>query len=100
MNKKKIAEIFARFKAARPAPTTELEYRTPFELLVAVILSAQATDKSVNIATRVLFKEANTPQAILALGIPGISACARCTRNGREESASDARRAGIPRARP
>lgn len=73
MNQQKIKEIFERFKAANPKPTTELEYRTPFELLVAVILSAQATDKGVNIATRVLFKHANTPQAILALGVTGLS---------------------------
>lgn len=73
MNKDKIAEIFKRLKAANPAPTTELEYRTPFELLVAVILSAQATDKGVNVATRVLFKDAHTPQAILDLGVAGLS---------------------------
>jgi endonuclease-3 len=73
MNREKITAIFARLKAANPAPTTELEYRTPFELLVAVILSAQATDKSVNIATRVLFKDAHTPEAILALGVVGLS---------------------------
>lgn len=73
MNKQKIKEIFERFRVANPSPTTELEYHSPFELLVAVILSAQATDKSVNIATRVLFREANTPQAILALGVTGLS---------------------------
>jgi endonuclease-3 len=73
MNSKKIRAIFERLKAANPKPTTELEYRTPFELLVAVILSAQATDKSVNLATRVLFKDANTPAAILALGVEGLS---------------------------
>ncbi len=73
MTKSRIAEIFRRLQAANPHPTTELEYRTPFELLVAVILSAQATDKSVNIATRVLYRTANTPQAILALGIAGLS---------------------------
>ena len=73
MNRKKVSEIFARLKAANPAPTTELEYSTPFELLVAVILSAQATDKSVNLATRVLFKHANTPQGILQLGVEGLS---------------------------
>src|SRR5689334_6386231 len=69
MNRKKIAAIFERLKAANPAPTTELEYSTPFELLVAVILSAQATDKGVNLATRKLFPVANTPQKILALGL-------------------------------
>lgn len=73
MNRKKIGVIFSRFKAANPSPTTELEYRTAFELLVAVILSAQATDKSVNLATRVLFKHANTPAAILKLGVEGLS---------------------------
>ena len=60
--------LFERLKAANPAPATELEYATPFQLLIAVILSAQATDKSVNIATRRLFADAPTPQAILALG--------------------------------
>jgi endonuclease-3 len=73
MNKKKIAEIFARLQALNPKPTTELAYRTPFELLIAVILSAQATDKSVNLATRVLYQDANTPAAILALGVAGLS---------------------------
>ena len=73
MNKKKVAAIFARLHSLNPDPKTELEYSTPFELLVAVILSAQATDKSVNLATRVLFKHANTPQAIFKLGIPGLS---------------------------
>jgi endonuclease-3 len=73
MNRKKIEEIFRRLRAARPHPTTELEYGSPFELLIAVMLSAQATDKSVNLATRVLYKHANTPQAILALGVEGLS---------------------------
>ncbi len=73
MNRKKVAAIFARLKSLNPKPTTELEYSTPFELLVAVILSAQATDKSVNLATRTLFKHANTPQAIAKLGIAGLS---------------------------
>jgi endonuclease-3 len=73
MNRKKVSAIFARLEAANPHPTTELEYSTPFELLIAVILSAQATDKSVNLATRVLFKHANTPQAIADLGIDGLS---------------------------
>jgi endonuclease-3 len=68
MNAAKRAEIFSRLRAANPHPTTELEYKTPFELLVAVMLSAQATDKSVNLATRELFPVANTPQAILDLG--------------------------------
>lgn len=73
MNRKKIAAIFERLKATNPAPTTELEYSTPFELLIAVILSAQATDKSVNLATRELYKHANTPEKILALGVEGLS---------------------------
>jgi len=72
MNAVKRREIFARFAAANPHPTTELEYTTPFELLVAVVLSAQATDKSVNLATRVLFPHANTPAALLALGHAGL----------------------------
>ncbi|MHB1176396.1 MAG: endonuclease III [Sulfuriferula sp.] len=72
MNAAKRREIFARFAAANPHPTTELEYTTPFELLVAVVLSAQATDKSVNLATRILFPHANTPAALLALGQAGL----------------------------
>jgi len=68
MNAAKRRETFLRLQAANPHPTTELEYSTPFELLVAVMLSAQATDVSVNAATRHLFPVANTPQAILALG--------------------------------
>jgi endonuclease-3 len=68
MNPAKRREIFLRLQAANPHPTTELEYTSPFELLVAVMLSAQATDISVNAATRHLFPVANTPQAILALG--------------------------------
>ena len=73
MNRTKISAIFARLRAANPEPKTELEYATPFQLLVAVILSAQATDKSVNLATRQLFKDAGSPEAILALGIEGLS---------------------------
>ncbi len=68
MNPAKGREIFLRLQAANPHPTTELEYSTPFELLVAVMLSAQATDVSVNAATRHLFPAANTPEKILALG--------------------------------
>jgi endonuclease-3 len=68
MNPAKRREIFLRLQAANPHPTTELEYKTPFELLVAVMLSAQATDVSVNAATRHLFPVANTPEKILALG--------------------------------
>jgi endonuclease-3 len=73
MNPNKRREIFERFRAANPHPTTELEYQTPFELLVAVILSAQATDKSVNAATRKLFPVARTPKAIAALGVEGLA---------------------------
>ena len=65
--------LFERFAAANPEPTTELEYTTPFELLAAVLLSAQATDKGVNAVTRRLFARANTPQAILGLGLEGLS---------------------------
>jgi len=68
MNSHKRREIFERLRAENPQPTTELHYNSPFELLIAVILSAQATDKGVNKATKKLFKQANTPQAILALG--------------------------------
>lgn len=69
--------IFERLRAANPHPTTELAYSTPFELLVAVVLSAQATDKSVNAATRKLYPVANTPAAILALGVPGLTSYIR-----------------------
>ena len=72
MNAGKRHEIFARLRALNPAPTTELEYGTPFELLAAVLLSAQATDRGVNEATRRLFPVANTPAAILALGVEGL----------------------------
>lgn len=72
MNKEKRTEIFTRFQQANPEPKTELEYSTPFELLAAVLLSAQATDKGVNIATRKLFAVANTPAAIAALGVEGV----------------------------
>jgi len=65
--------IFERLRQANPAPVTELEYSTPFELLVAVVLSAQATDRSVNAATRKLYAVANTPTRILALGVEGLS---------------------------
>jgi endonuclease-3 len=65
-------QLFERLKRANPAPTTELRYSTPFELLVAVILSAQSTDKGVNKATEKLFKVANTPPAILGLGLRGL----------------------------
>jgi endonuclease-3 len=72
MNREKRTAIFTRLRAENPDPTTELEFKTTFELLIAVILSAQATDVSVNKATRVLYKEANTPEAILALGVDGL----------------------------
>ena len=74
MNPAKRQDIFQRFSKADPAPRGELEYRTPFELLIAVILSAQATDKSVNLATRSLYRVANTPRAMLALGMDGLVA--------------------------
>ncbi|MEE9938434.1 MAG: endonuclease III [Achromobacter xylosoxidans] len=73
MNAAKRREIFARLQAANPQPATELEYDTPFQLLIAVLLSAQATDKSVNIATRKFFPQYGTPQALLALGEEGLS---------------------------
>ncbi len=69
MNPQKRREIYRRLQAANPNPTTELEYRTPFELLVAVVLSAQATDKSVNLATRKFFPI--TPEKIVRLGVAG-----------------------------
>ena len=72
MNKEKRIEILKRLRAANPHPTTELNFSSPFELLIAVILSAQATDKGVNKATDKLFPVANTPQAILALGVEGL----------------------------
>ena len=73
MNQTKRTEIFRRLRDANPAPTTELAYQTPFELLVSVVLSAQATDKSVNLATARLFPVANTPRAIIALGESGLT---------------------------
>jgi endonuclease-3 len=72
MDTKKRQEIFRRFQRANPAPTTELKYRSTFELLLAVILSAQATDKSVNLASAKLFPVANTPEKILKLGVRGL----------------------------
>ena len=72
MNTADRRELFLRLKQANPAPTTELRYTTPFELLIAVILSAQSTDKGVNKATEKLFKVANTPQQILDLGLRGL----------------------------
>jgi len=74
VNERQRREMFERLRALNPHPTTELEYSTPFELLVAVILSAQATDRSVNLATRRLFEHARTPAQILALGVEGLAA--------------------------
>lgn len=72
MNAKTIREIFTRFRKVNPKPTTELVYHSHFELLIAVILSAQATDKSVNKATHALFAKANTPEKMAALGEKGL----------------------------
>ena len=72
MNKQKRIEMLSRLRAANPNPTTELEYSSPFELLIAVLLSAQATDVGVNKATRHLFPVARTPQAMLDLGVDGV----------------------------
>lgn len=72
MNSEKRREIFTRLRQANPHPKTELEYKTPFELLIAVLLSAQATDVSVNKATRLLYPVANTPASMLALGVDGL----------------------------
>ncbi len=73
MNRDRRTAIFSRLRELNPKPTTELEYSSPFELLVAVVLSAQATDVSVNKATRKLFPIANTPAAIAALGVEGLT---------------------------
>ena len=72
MNPEKRREIFERFRAASPHPKSELAYQTPYELLVAVVLSAQATDKSVNLATAKLFPVANTPDRMVKLGEAGL----------------------------
>jgi len=72
VNPEKRRRIFERLSTANPDPGTELDYRTPFELLVSVVLSAQATDRSVNLATKKLYEQASTPQAILALGTEGL----------------------------
>ena len=74
MNAAKRRAIFERLRAANPHPTTELQYATPYQLLVAVVLSAQATDKSVNQATETLFRVAGTPETMLALGEEGLKA--------------------------
>jgi endonuclease-3 len=73
LTRDRAAAIYGALRAANPEPRSELEFSTPFELLVAVILSAQATDRSVNVGTRRLFPEARTPQAILALGVDGLA---------------------------
>ena len=73
MKPERVTALYAALRAANPEPRSELEFSSPFELLVAVILSAQATDKSVNIATRRLYPQANTPAAILALGVAGLT---------------------------
>jgi len=72
LNKNKRSEIFQKLKAQNPQPTTELNYSSPFELLIAVVLSAQATDVGVNKATKKLYTVANTPEAIYALGLDGL----------------------------
>ena len=72
MSPEKRRKLFERLRSANPKPTTELTYRTPFELLVSVVLSAQATDKSVNAATEKLYRDANSPKALLALGEEGL----------------------------
>ena len=73
MTPKKVREFFSRLAAANPEPKSELEYATPYQLLVAVVLSAQATDKGVNRATRALFRDHPTPQAVAALGEEGLA---------------------------
>ncbi|MCC6195522.1 MAG: endonuclease III [Burkholderiales bacterium] len=73
MNPAKRRAIFERLRAANPTPKSELEYTTPYELLVAVVLSAQATDKGVNKATAKLFRKANTPQTMAKLGVEGLT---------------------------
>lgn len=72
MNSKTIRDIFLHFRRLNPHPTTELRFQTPFELLIAVILSAQATDKAVNKATEELYRKANTPEKMAALGLSGL----------------------------
>ncbi len=77
MNPEKRREIWLRLQKANPDPTTELRYSTPYELLVAVVLSAQATDKSVNAATAELFQKANTPDKMVQLGVAGLESTIR-----------------------
>jgi endonuclease-3 len=95
MNPQKRQAIFEQLRAANPNPTTELQYRTPFQLLVAVVLSAQATDRSVNLATRRLFDEAGTPQAVAALGEEGLVPYIRTIGLFRTKAANVARLARI-----
>lgn len=77
MNDHKRQQIFERLRAGNPHPTTELNYSSPYELLVAVVMSAQATDVSVNKATAILFPQANTPAAMVALGVEAVEDCIR-----------------------
>ncbi|HEU5285367.1 MAG TPA: endonuclease III, partial [Sphingomicrobium sp.] len=72
MNKAQVFEFYSRLAEANPAPTTELEYHNPYTLLVAVVLSAQATDAGVNLATRELFRRVRTPRQMVALGEPAL----------------------------
>jgi endonuclease III len=73
LKRERVVQLYSALRDANPEPRSELEYRNAFELLIAVILSAQATDKSVNVATRKLYPKANTPAAILALGVEGLT---------------------------
>ena len=95
MNKEKRTEIFTRLRDANPHPETELEYTTPYELLVAVTLSAQATDVSVNKATQKLFPVANTPEKMVALGRSGIRVCAMITENNKNPASARLSGAGF-----
>ncbi|WP_374337961.1 endonuclease III [Methyloversatilis sp.] len=77
LTRAEIQTLFERWRAANPQPKSDLEYGTPFQLLVAVVLSAQATDKGVNVATRKLFPVAPTPEAMVSLGVAGVEDCIR-----------------------
>ena len=79
MTPKKIEEMFERFKKANPDPRSDLQFNSPYELLVAVMLSAQATDISVNKATEKLYPVANTPESIIALGVEGLKSYVNTT---------------------
>ena len=96
MKKENIAPFFATLKAANPMPVTELEYTSVFELLTAVLLSAQATDVGVNKATRRLFPVANTPAKILALGLDGLESYIKTI--GLYQKQSQAPAANLPNA--